>query len=178
MQRKKLIDYLPPIMQNFSEIKEIMKVEQAEMNLLDVNIQRVLDNAFIEDCDEYGIKKYENILGITASNIETLESRKARVALKWNDMIPYTYKVLVGRLNGLCGINNYTIDADLSNYYFHFYVHLEMFSEVGALEDMLNDMLPANIKYDITNIIMTEQCGIGYFAGAVSISETIEIGGV
>ena len=91
IDRKKLIDYLPPIMQNFTEIKQITKVEQTEVNSLDFEIGRALDNAFIEDCDEYGIKKYEKLVGVTPTAQDTLESRKSRVLIRWNDFIPDSY---------------------------------------------------------------------------------------
>ena len=72
MERKKLIEYLPEFMQTFAEMKEIMRAEDEEITAIDENLQKILDNAFIEDCDEYGIRKYETLLGIMASTEDTL----------------------------------------------------------------------------------------------------------
>lgn len=107
-----------------------------------------MNNAFIEDCDEYGIQKYENLLGITPSTEDTLNSRKLRVLLRWNDYIPYTYRVLVNKLNALCGVNNYTITGDHSEYYLHFETKLELFGQVKELEELFERVLPDNIYYD------------------------------
>ena len=56
MTRKRLIDYLPPFMQDFAEIKAIMRTEQPELDRAWLDIQIPLADAFIMDCDEYGIK--------------------------------------------------------------------------------------------------------------------------
>lgn len=178
MDRKKLIEYLPPCMMKYKEIKEIMSTEDIEMDLLHDNVQKCLNNAFIAKCDEYGIKKYESLLGINASSTETLESRKARVMLKWNDMIPYTYKVLVNRLNSLCGVNNYTIDADLENYYLSVDLKISLYSGVSSLQAVLEEMLPLNMQYKIFNDITCSINNSIYSAGVVSSTQIVNIGGM
>ena len=150
MIRKKLIDYLPPIMQNFSEIKQIMKVEQKEMDLLVINIQRVLDNAFIQDCDEYGIKKYEAILNILPATDDTLDLRKIRVLMRWNEFVPYTYRVLIRKLNIVCGVNGYDISKDLENYILLIELHLSVVRQREEVERFLERVIPMNINYQVS----------------------------
>lgn len=162
----------------FKEMQQIMSTEDKEMDVVDASIQLLLNNAFIDDCNEDGIKVYEKLLKITPSRTESLESRKARVSLRWNDRIPYTLKILINRINGLCGINNYELDADWENYYFHLIVHLELFSEVKTLETILDEMLPLNISYDISNVIECKPYGNTYIAGTVTSTEIIQVGGV
>lgn len=150
IERKKLIDYLPPIMQNFSEFKQIMKVEQPEMDLLDAGIQRVLDNAFIADCDGYGIKKYEAILHILRDADDTLDLRKLRVLIRWNEFAPYTYRVLIRKLNVICGVNGYDILPDLENYILKISIHLSVVKQRAEVERFIERVIPMNMNYEVT----------------------------
>lgn len=169
MERKQLLEYLPPFMQQLLEIKEIMQTEDVEMDGIDTNIQKVLDNAFIKDCDEYGIQKYETLLGIIPSFQDTLESRKSRVFLHWNDDIPYTYRMLVRKLNAFCGVNNYTITGDESAYYLHFETSLGLFGQVKELEEVLEKTLPANIYYKSSNSLKCESNSLLNIGGGVCL---------
>lgn len=166
IDRKKLIDYLPPIMQNFTEIKQITKVEQTEVNSLDFEIGRVLDNVFIEDCDEYGIKKYEALLNITPIADDTLESRKSRVLLQWNDALPYTYRTLIKRLDTFCGPGNYEIESDLKNYTLMLKTHLSMPGQVQELEKMIDCIIPFNIVVTTENSLHHDLNGTVFMGGA------------
>lgn len=145
MERKKLIENLPFFMQQFAEIKEIMQVENDEMDRIDANIQRTLENAFIEDCDEYGIKKYETLLGIVPTAEDTLDSRKSRVLVRWNDAIPYTYRTLIAKLNVLCGVNNYDVSGDLKRYELIITTHLSLIGQTKELENLLDRIVPVNM---------------------------------
>ena len=105
-ERKKLIQYLSPFAQSFGEMQEIMRVEEKWIDKMESHIGKIYDNAFIEDCDEYGIRKYEKLLGILSDTEEKLATRKLRVRVGWNDTIPYTYRTMIRKLNLLCGVNN------------------------------------------------------------------------
>lgn len=175
MERKKLLDYLPDFMRQFSEMKEITETEDTELDEIDISIQKVIDNAFIEDCDEYGIKKYETLLGISPSSQDTLDSRRSRVFLRWNDDIPYTYRVLIRKLNALCGVNNYTITGDESAYYLHFETSLGLFGQVKELEQLLEKILPVNIYYELSNSLRLEANNEIKLAGSVCVVEKVII---
>ena len=58
IQRKKLIDLLPEFMKQFKEIQEIMKVEEKMLQGVEEQVEIILNNAFIERCDEENIKHY------------------------------------------------------------------------------------------------------------------------
>lgn len=167
INRKKLLKYLPDFMKQFVEMKEINQAGDKEFQHLDGNIERLLNNAFIEDCDEYGIQKYENLLGITPNAEDTLDSRKSRVLLRWNDYVPYTYRVLVNRLNTFCGVNNYTITGDQSDYYLHFETRLELFGQVKELEDLFERILPENMYYESMNSLDCQINGNAFIGAGV-----------
>jgi hypothetical protein len=149
VERGSLLDYLPDFMKQFLEIREIMKTEDKEMDEIDSNIQRALDNAFIEECDEYGILKYEALLGITVSQQESLRARKTRVLSRWNDFQPCTYRRFLKKLDILCGMGNYRVDGILEDYQLCIAISGKAIEARGELEEMLKKMLPENINYKI-----------------------------
>ena len=146
-ERKKLIQYLSPFAQSFGEMQEIMRVEEKWIDKMESHIGKIYDNAFIEDCDEYGIRKYEKLLGILSDTEEKLATRKLRVRVGWNYTIPYTYRTMIRKLNLLCGVNNYDIDADLENYKISFSIYGA--TDTEGIKSFLDRILPQNIMYDV-----------------------------
>lgn len=175
MERIRLIDYLPPVMQDFAEMQEIMGVENKETDQIDSDIRRVFDSGFIADCDEWGIEKYEQILGIVSDTSDTLELRKSRVMIHWNDSVPYTYRTLVKRLNAICGVNNYTISGDLEDYILNITTKMDIPGQTKEVEEALAKMLPENIAYSLNNRLLREICGGVMLAGAVVRKSVISI---
>ena len=134
-------------MQSFGELQEIMRVEEKWMDKLQAGIEKIYDNAFIEDCDEYGIRKYEALLGILPGPQDKLEVRKRRVLAEWNMVMPYTYRTMLRQLNVLCGVNNYDIDSDLENYRISFSIYER--DDVSEIERVVDRILPQNIWYEV-----------------------------
>lgn len=148
-QRMKLLEYLPDFMKQFHDIREIMQAEDKEMDRADAGIQKALDSAFIEDCDEYGIRKYEALLGLVPDPMDSIDQRRARVLSRWTDNLPCTYRFLLKKLDTLCGTGNYTVDKDLENYFIRVGVLQASSGSVGDVEEMLEKLLPMNICYEV-----------------------------
>ena len=51
------------------------------------------------------------------------------------------------KLNTLCGVNNYDIDADIENYYMQFSIYSKV--NIAEVEAFLEKILPLNIAYEI-----------------------------
>lgn len=175
MIRKRLIDYLPPFMQDFAEIKAVMHTEQPELDQAWLDIQVPLADAFIMDCDEYGIKKYESFVGVNPDPQDTLDDRKARVLIYWNNFVPYTYRVLVRRLNELCGAGNYEIYGSLENYELFLKTSLMLGGQMQSLEHLLTQMVPMNMNCGANNEFRCETDGLMGCAGGVCAIEKIAI---
>ena len=122
-----------------------------ELDRIESNIQKVLDNAFMNDCDEYGIKKYEELWNITPDKEDTLESRRARVLLHWNDTLPYTWRTLKRKLDIYCGTNQYVIKNDLEHYRIHLHTYFYQRWQMDELKEILEPMLPMNIMLAYLN---------------------------
>lgn len=166
MERKRLTEYLPRFMQNFSELKEFLRVTNNETDRIRTQIGRIHDEAFIMDCTEYGLRKYENLLHIIPADNESLETRKMRVLMRWYNYAPYAFRVLVNKLNMICGVNNYELQADLENYYFKLLTELGTYGSTDELAYIFESILPQNIYYESVNVLNIEsECSLNYGGG-------------
>jgi len=93
-----LLSYWMPILRNLKDFKEIAKAEEQEIGLLLEAVDRTLNNMFIKTADEYGIKRFEEIMSIYPEEGATLEVRRFNVSIKWSDKLPYTESIMRGLL--------------------------------------------------------------------------------
>lgn len=171
-----LVSYLPPFMQPYQEPAAALKAENPEFQIIWEATDRVLKNRFISTADEYGITRFEKLLGIYPSTEDTLESRRSRVQSKWFNKIPYTIRVLLQRLTALCGDTDFSLEGNFgSGYILSLDTSLEEFGKIRELEELLGSLLPCNIVAVANNIIRFETAGKEYFAGTANLSECITI---
>ena len=89
-----LVSYLPPFLGKYKEIREALMAENPEFRLVWEAADRVQRNGFIATADEFGISRFESMLGILPSREDSLEVRRARVLLKFNTKNKYTIRML------------------------------------------------------------------------------------
>ena len=80
--RKKLHDYLPPILLKTYEFPLLCDTEQPEIDCLRDAADAVLDAQFISTAGEQGIARYEKIFKITPMDTDTLDERRFKVSLR------------------------------------------------------------------------------------------------
>jgi hypothetical protein len=165
----KLIDYLPPFVQNYREIQGIMDAENPEFQSIEDESEIIMNNQFITTCNLVGIKRFESILKITPSINDTLESRISRVLMRWNDVVPYTWNYFLKRLEILCGEGNFTITELLDIYKIEIETHLDLYGQVDELQYLFSYMLPSNLVIVSNNTLNFEMNANAYIAaGSVS----------
>ena len=143
-----LLDYLPPFMREYRELKYIMAAEQPECQALCNSSETIKDNQFIVSCNEQGIAKFEDMLEITPLSGETLQDRKAKALARWIDSIPYTMRVLSRKLDALFGAGNHTETLDNDKFTISVEVTLSGSSFIRTLDELLTNILPANLLWD------------------------------
>lgn len=149
-----LLRYWMPILRNIKEFKEIAKTEEPELRYILEAIDRTLSNMFIETADEYGIKRFEDMMGLYPNKGDSLETRRFNVLIKWNDKVPYTDKELYNRLLSLCGgADKFEITEKYKEYLIEIVTHLGVNGAFDAVTNLLEEMLPCNIVLDLKNII-------------------------
>ena len=171
-----LVSYLPQFMMEYKEPVAALDAENPEFILVWQAKERVLYNRFIETADEYGISRYESMLGIFPSAEDTLESRRSRVRSLWFNTIPYTMQTLIRKLITLCGENNFTLTHNFKvGYTLNISVDLELFGQVEELERIIDTMIPCNIVTNVQNIFPCQSTGGIFSAGGVAYADDIFI---
>lgn len=82
--RRNLIRYLPDILKRNLDFRILMEVQE-KYGLQPVwdSAQSVFDDQFITTADEYGIARFEGILGLKPDKDDTLEDRRKAVLMAW-----------------------------------------------------------------------------------------------
>ena len=83
-----LVSYLPEFMQQYKEPVATLDAENPEFVLLWKNAEKILYNRFISTADEYGISRFESLLGIYPARTDSIEVRRQRVLLRWYNKLP------------------------------------------------------------------------------------------
>ena len=162
-----LVSYLPPFMQSYKEPVAALDAENPEFQIIWKATDKVLRNRFISTADEYGISRFEKMLGIYPSEEDTLESRRSRVQSKWFSQLPYTIRVLLQKLTVLCENTDFSMSHDFDvGYTLTLETDLELFGQVEELEHIINTMIPANIVVVSKNSIPCNVTGVVLFGCA------------
>lgn len=169
-----LIGWLPEFMAQYREMKVIQDVVNPECQQACDQTEVVKDNQFICSCDLSGIKKFEELLGISPLADDTLETRRFRVMTRWGDDIPYTYPGLVEKFNLLIGDGRYELAEDFKNYRLDLEILLPFDGLVEDVKYLLETIVPANIVTGIA--CKSPVMETGFFAGGMvggSVSVTV-----
>ena len=144
-----LLSYLPPVLQELEEFKQIMNTESEEFNLLVKEYQNLLSDQFVHEATENGLSRWEKILGINPKPTDTPESRRWEILNRLNIKIPYTWTMLKNKLYALYG-DSYIIKLISDTYTIQIRVPQELSdSEIRSTYTMLEVIVPANMIIDI-----------------------------
>ena len=150
MMERKLIDYLPQCVQDFQEVKAIMNAEQTHVEKAWTDTQDVMNDQFIVDATENGVKRWENILSIAPKSTSTLDERKFNIQTRLNEQLPYTVKSLENMLFSLCGENGYKLKVDPGNYEIIVKLALYNANNIESINNLLDKMIPANMTKHVS----------------------------
>ena len=147
---RKMLDYLPPFIQNYKEMAAIMNTEQPEFELAWKNAENTLDDQFVTTATINGIKRFEKIYNIVPKGTDTIDERRFVILSKMNERPPYTMAALESMLTALCGDGGYSLYMNNNDYMLTVKLALGNESNFAAVVDLLNRMLPANIARNVS----------------------------
>ena len=159
LREPELKSYLPPHLLEYKEISAVLDAEDPEFAIAWSAAEKILRNEFIETADENGIERFEKLLGLLPYEDDSLEARRARVFTNWFSALPYTLKMLIKKLTVLCGGDDFTVTKKFDKYTITVNTHLRLHSQLLALREVLNDMIPANMVIKSNNSIIIHADG-------------------
>lgn len=140
-----LLSYWMPVLRQLKELKEIAKAEEPEIRELLEACDRTLSNFFITTADDYGISRFEKMVGITPDDGADLETRRVNVLVKWDDRVAYTDEELYNRLLSLCGEGKFSIDPHYDEYALDISIETGVKGGFDTITSFIEEMIPCNL---------------------------------
>lgn len=142
---RQMIDYLPDVIRDIREYKAILNTEQPEFEEGWNQADYALQESIIMTATDYGLSRWESILGIAPKASDTLDDRRFRIITTQLANTPYTYRRLIELLTELCGEGEFVVTLDHENYSIVVELGLAVISKFEAVEELLKKILPANL---------------------------------
>ena len=146
-----LLSHLPDFLQEYREYKYILdEADQPELDWVDDQLEKNYNNLFVLTADEDGCSRYEKMYGLTVQPSATLQERRFAILACMNKQLPYTERQLNNILSTLCGEGNFTVTLTPNDYTIAVKLGLAAKNNRDAVDDLLYNLLPANLIYAIT----------------------------
>lgn len=153
-----MIELLPPYLREYREMSQIMKAEEREIETINNTHNQLVDNRYIQTCDEVGIKRFESILKITPLQNDSLDDRKYRCIAIWNQKLPYNYYFLDSKLKSLCGDGGYQLLSDFGTRTIIVKLALTEKNQYDTVKNVLYEIIPCNMVVKVQ--LMYNQHGL------------------
>lgn len=141
--------YWTDVVRNTAEFQQIANAQNPEFNTLVSCIQRILQDAFINDATEYGVERWEKILKIAPALTDSLETRKIRILTYLSYKTPYTWRTVERMIVSYVGESNYTMNYNNDTSILTVRVRTNDINQIELIGTMLNEVLPQNIIVDL-----------------------------
>lgn len=138
-------DYWIKSLAETTEFQAISDTEDFDFDIFIANLGDLLDDQFIQLATEYGIARRETMLNIIPLSGETLEIRRDKVALSWDNGLPYTYNQLDNKLRIIAGEGTYSLVLTENDYTLTVSLELAIKDLWTAIENAVQTMIPSNM---------------------------------
>lgn len=164
---RKLIDYLPYVVQDFKEFQGITTGEQPEFELVWDAHEQVFNNQFIDTMDDYGLSRWEAMLKITPKGTDTLDTRRARIKTQLNNFVPYPIRVFAQMLTAIANGEPFTLTIEPGSYLLEIVTQWGASGQVEGLEYLIENIVPCNIAITAANKLLCVAEGTALLFGGV-----------
>lgn len=129
------------------EFKEIARVESAQLDGADTQLEKIFLNQFVLTADADGLAMFENLYNIIPEPTDTLEFRRERILIRIQLQPPFTLRYLEQQLDKIIGAGKYTINMDYDNYTLTVNSAAENQSYAQEVAVVIGKIKPANIVF-------------------------------
>lgn len=140
----------PEIIKRITDIAQIYGINDKQSEDLEKALEDLESNIFIDSISEEMAGKWEKVLKISKSEGDRLEDRRARIKSKILERLPYSYRVITGKIKGMCD-ELYGIEISEDRTEMEISALFGGQNQLRILEEMLESCLPLNVIYAIRN---------------------------
>ena len=148
-RQTELLAALPPVLQQIKELSAICDLEQPHFAEAWVKTQQVLDEQYPHICGEYGLQRWEKMLGIVPSADADLDDRRTAVLLMLNEQLPFTLARLRELLARVAPEGGYEVELLPEEYLLRLRLDLAEKDYLRVLRQVLERTLPANMLLEL-----------------------------
>lgn len=141
-----LLNYLPRVLKENREFKEIMQTEDDELSVMNNEVENIKKETIINEASEVGISRYEKILGIKDNIGLNIEERRLIVKNLFMNRAPFTVRWLSNKLESICGKDNYDIVIDYEKFSINIQIGYLFQEATEELRKDLINIIPANLN--------------------------------
>ena len=143
-----ILEWIPYGFRDIEAFKVLATVENVELDELYQAIETMMNDQFIYDAAESGIKRWEKLLNIKPLASATLDERRWEILNRLNVKVPYTTTMLRNKLKALYG-NNFTMNVISDTYTVKVRILEEQVKTLPSTQAMLDVIVPANMLIDL-----------------------------
>lgn len=166
-------NHLPYYYKGIREIDILSEAIIAVLLHVEKEIHKILNNNFLQTCDQEGIVRFEKLIGIQSDRSIDLETRKQKVLTKMLASSSFTVRVLENSLKDICDNGNFKLHYDYDNFILSLEVNIGRQGMLDLLYNLLYTMLPAHIEFKIINKVSINENIDNYSAGSFSTKKSI-----
>lgn len=138
----------PEIIRSIPDIKKIYEINADQEAMLDASVNALFDDIFLETMDETKTARWEKMLSIIPLDTDTLSERRFRIQTRVLERMPYTYRVILRKLQTLCpGGVDWTVDTEKQLIIVR--VALASKNMRADVDELLDNVLPLNMEYTL-----------------------------
>lgn len=145
---RNMLDYLPDALRPYRELRAMAAGWQALFGGLWRAADQALDDQFVTTAGEYGLSRWESMLGIRARGTESLDERRARVLARLLERLPFTLRGLFTQIETLCGGTGFTAELREGNNVLRVRCPLALKGYRDDVSGLLGRVVPAALRID------------------------------
>lgn len=163
-----LLTALPPVLQRVHELARICELEQPEFDRAWAGADQILQEQFLLLCGEYGLNRWEQLLGILPNQSASAGERVKSILFQLNAQAPFTYAKLKEMIALISPSGEYSMELLYDELRLEFKLSLFCKSIERLLTEVLRQTLPANIEWRLDWYYNTHEKAAAYTHGELA----------
>ena len=137
----------PTIIKQIPDIKQIYDLNDTQANDLEKSLEDLEHNIFLDTMSEELTEKWEKIFEIKQKDDDSLKERRFRVKSKILEKLPYSYRVIMRRLEALCPLG-FTMQINEERTEIVLKLNLSSKKMYDDAAELIEEMIPLSMTVD------------------------------